>query len=160
MKFNHLENLISKIGKEATNALLQELLKNDSIASGKLLNSVHPNISVDLEEILLLISLPEYAEYVDTGTRPRTAGSGGFTQAIQKWVQEKGFPPQSAFPIARTIWTQGVKARPFLFKWEETLHIFGLNLDGQLNEENPFKQAVERDFTEHLNIFINEKFNL
>lgn len=158
MEFTALTNLINKIGYEASQALIQEVVNNDSVASGKLLDALQPSIAIDLNEILLLISLPDYAIFVDEGTPPRKEGSGGFMQGIAKWISEKGLPEKSVYPIARNIWKNGVSPRPFLFKWNDTLSIYGINSSGELNEDNQFQKAIEFDIIKNLEAFIKEKF--
>ena len=147
MNFTHLDNLILTIGKEAANALINKLKTNNSVATGNLIAACHPVIQKDLEAIAMVINLPEYAEYLDKGTKPRKAGSGGFNEAIRKWVAVKGLPPQSTFPIARSIWDNGTSPHPFLIEYDNVVQFFLTS--------NTIEIAIEDDVTEELRRFIS-----
>jgi hypothetical protein len=82
----------------------------------------------------------DYAPFVEFGTKSaknikipagleayasqfKGTGSGGWDKLledIEQWCASKGIEPEAAYPIARKIAREGVKAQPFLFPaWEK-----------------------------------------
>lgn len=73
-----------------------------------------------------------YAPFVEFGTKSKVdvpeeltiyaqqfQGRGGsfdeLLDSIERWAHLKGLPPEAAYPIARKIAREGVKAQPYLF---------------------------------------------
>jgi HK97 gp10 family phage protein len=80
----------------------------------------------------------DYAPFVEFGTKGKVeipagleayaaqfkgSGAGGFDKLledIEDWCRRKGIDQSAAFPIARKIAREGIKAQPFLFPaWEK-----------------------------------------
>lgn len=96
------------------------------------ISHVHENLSVEI------VASANYAGYVEFGTRKFAAehvaslpaewqelareskggGGGSFIEFIQRligWCKRKGIDEKAAYPIAKKILVNGVKAQPFLF---------------------------------------------
>ncbi len=96
------------------------------------INSVNENLAVTI------VVNADYAAYVEFGTRKFAAahiatlpadwqtfaaqykGSGGgsfkeFVMRLTAWCKRKGIEEKAAYPIARAILINGIKAQPFLY---------------------------------------------
>jgi len=92
--------------------LKEAITRQDSIATGELLNSVR----VRVDDNGLVISMNEYAQYIEEGRKP---GTWAPVNAIRNWVRVKLNVPASqvnsvAFLVNRKIFLEGIKAKPFI----------------------------------------------
>lgn len=113
----------------------KNLVASNSSDEGNLLRSIHP-IYMDLS--VAVAASATYAAYIEFGTRkfaaahvaslPKTwqelasksKGSAGgnfrdLLMAITAWCKRKGIDEKAAYPIARKIVIDGIRARPFLY---------------------------------------------
>jgi hypothetical protein len=113
----------------------KQLVSSNSSDEGGLLNSIHPQYGKMTASV---VASANYAAYIEFGTRKFAAayvgtlpadwaqyastfkgkGTGSFKEflkAIMGWVKRKGIDEKAAYPIARKILRDGIKARPFLY---------------------------------------------
>ena len=113
----------------------KQLVSKQSSDEGFLMNSIHP---VYGKMSAGVVASADYAAYIEFGTRKFAAayvaslpsdwvqyaatfkgkGKGNFKDlltAIMGWCKRKGIEPKAAYPIAKSILRNGIKARPFLY---------------------------------------------
>lgn len=135
-KFNQdITDELNAFGFDVVRDAKNKLSSNQTNDEGFLTNSishVHENLSVEI------VASANYAGYVEFGTRKFAAehvaslpaewqelareskggGGGSFIEFIQRligWCKRKGIDEKAAYPIAKKILVNGVKAQPFLF---------------------------------------------
>jgi len=117
----------------ASNAKM--LVSANSSDEGLLLRSINPNYGNGTASVT---ASAKYAAYIEFGTRKYAAayvsslpadwqtyaatfkGSTGgtfeqFLLSIMGWVSRKGIDKKAAYPIARKIMIEGIKAKPFMY---------------------------------------------
>jgi hypothetical protein len=104
-----LREALEIFGTEYINELTAQLRKSDKNASGNLIRSLETKIIKTGfgTEYTLEIRGADYLEFVDRGRKP---GKQPPLRAIQKWTKIKGINPKAAYPIARSIGENGIKA--------------------------------------------------
>lgn len=93
-------------GQDYVKILTALLKKYDKKATGALINSLDYRIQQTAQDIKVIIEANDYLQYVDQG---RKKGSYPPIQAISRWASVKGIPQAAVFPIARKIFTFGIK---------------------------------------------------
>lgn len=107
----------NNILKDFKRAWVKKLRATDHIASGHLMNDMDWKVEMDTRGWHITITLPEYAMYVDKGTKPHFPP----VDKIKEWIEVKPVIPrpmsngrlpsteQLAFLIARKISKVGTK---------------------------------------------------
>lgn len=113
MEVNELKQAINKYGINVVADLTTQLVKNNSVASGKLVNSIEFKLNEAVADAVLSLEInaADYWKYVESG---RKAGKMPNLEAVLTWVKLKGLPSSAAYPIAKKIEKYGIKAKPFL----------------------------------------------
>ena len=118
-----------------TAANAKSLVRTNSSDEGMLLRSISPKYGQGLASV---VASAKYAAYIEFGTRKYAADyvsslpadwqtyaatfkgkAGGtfkeFLLSIMGWVSRKGIDKKAAYPIARKIMIDGIRAKPFLY---------------------------------------------
>jgi HK97 gp10 family phage protein len=127
----------------------KSLVSANSSDEGMLLRSINPNYGNGTASVT---ASAKYAAYIEFGTRKYAAAyvsslpadwqayaatfkgkTGGtfeqFLLSIMGWVSRKGIDKKAAYPIARKIMIDGIKARPFMYpSVQKTLPVLKKNL--------------------------------
>jgi len=103
-----IQDILNKYGPLIIEAMREELLKNGSIASSNLYNSLNYQVRQEVNEYIL--DSASYGDFVERGRKPGKFPPIG---PIRRWLQYKGLPQEAALPIARKIFKFGIKPRPF-----------------------------------------------
>lgn len=114
-----VSTVLHSLGEDLVNRLQRELISQDKVSSGTLVNTI--NFNVNGTE--LTINLQGYAKYVNEGRQP---GSFPPPQAIETWIRERGIIPQNmtgdlqqqqrslAYVIGRKIERDGIPPTNFI----------------------------------------------
>jgi len=133
-------------GDSVIDSMRNILISNSKSASGNLINSLNYTITYNGLDLDIDFSMPNYGDFVDKGRRP---GKQPPISAIKPWLQIKGIPEKFAFPIARNIGKNGIKATPF----------FGSTIDSKIEElTNQLTIAYTKDLDNYIQKQINKKF--
>lgn len=117
-----------------TNAAMKQMRDNlgkrKAMASGKLAQSIQPDITTIGQGGNVKILMLEYWEWLDQGrppTRSQSKGNPPLQKSIEEWIRMKGIQVRGsqeeslesrikslAFVIARKIHAKGYKAKPFV----------------------------------------------
>jgi len=117
-----------------TNAAMKQMRDNlgkrKAMASGRLAQSIQPDITTIGQGGNVKILMLEYWEWLDQGrppTRSKSKGNPTLQKSLEEWIRMKGIQVRTskeenlesrikslAFVIARKIHAKGYKARPFV----------------------------------------------
>ncbi len=89
-KLYNLGNVMASWSQTIVDALRKEVTRDDTRASGKLLASISPKISILGDKFVLEINMEDYWKSVDEGTKP---GVKPDVNKILKWMRHKGIVP-------------------------------------------------------------------
>lgn len=110
--------LLEKAGEQMVDKMIDTLIKNKSVATGKLGRSLKPEVKYNNGIYSLEIDGELYGKYVDQGRRP---GSWAPVAPIKNWIKVKRIRPERgmtidslAYLINRKIKNKGIPARPFI----------------------------------------------
>lgn len=144
MEFTNVIQFLNDFGKELADKNKRNLVNDDAVASGKLLNSIRYIFNKNNTSFEISMEMAEYWKYVENG---RKSGKFPPISAIREWVNVKRVIPrpyngklptenQLAFLIARSISKKGIKPKP----------IFNDTLDDAMNDfENGLEDAFTKD---------------
>lgn len=144
MEFKNVIQFLNDFGKELADKNKRNLVNDDAVASGKLLNSIRYIFNKNNTSFEISMEMAEYWKYVENG---RKSGKFPPISAIREWVNVKRVIPrpyngklptenQLAFLIARSISKKGIKPKP----------IFNDTLDDAMNDfENGLEDAFTKD---------------
>jgi hypothetical protein len=117
MDFGRVNQILEKWGADVIGEMVAIL---DAKGSQNLQNNIEHEILEDAEFVQLVIRMPEYAQWADTG---RAGGSQILPplKPISEWMKSRGIPAQALFPIAKKIAREGTKhaAKDFLRVFHE-----------------------------------------
>ncbi len=103
------------------------------LANSNLSKSVEVTTTADS----ISISLPDYAQYVDSGRKPNSKQPP--IRPLINWLKRKGITGDLnsiAFAIAKTIARRGIRARPFIAEASSNAEIqTSIYLDKKLEEQ-------------------------
>lgn len=130
IKWDNLRKVLERYAEAWIKNAQQNLMKNDSNASGALQRSmVLDDIVIDDKQMRVTIELEDYWWYVEHGTSPNYGAKKPERKMppikpIIEWIENKPVPPkvqgltvkQRAFAIAKSIQKNGTKPRPFFEK--------------------------------------------
>jgi hypothetical protein len=93
------------------------------------------NILTSWIENSIIISMPLYGLVIDKGRRPGAKMPP--VEAIKSWCKEKAIPEEAAWPIAISIKTNGIAARPFIKKSLNLsiAHLIAMHIKETLNKK-------------------------
>jgi hypothetical protein len=120
----NLKGQLEALGREYVAELTRQLISEDKVATGNLINSLDYEVLETVNGLVLKILADDYLKFVDEGRRP---GKRPPQKAIQKWVESKGIkikkqtPAQTAFVIGRSIGKKGIKPTNVLKKTQESI---------------------------------------
>ena len=106
-----VSEILTHIGKAVIRGLKAQIVRNGSSSSGNLVDNIYEDVSKDN---VLSISMPQYAVYVDGGTKPHIPP----VDKIERWANSKGL---NAWGVAINISKYGTKAKPFLYRYDEII---------------------------------------
>lgn len=144
MEFTNVIQFLNDFGKELADKNKRNLVNDDAVASGKLLNSIRYIFNKNNTSFEISMEMAEYWKYVENG---RKSGKFPPISAIREWVNVKRVIPrpyngklptenQLAFLIARSISKKGIRPKP----------IFNDTLDDTMNNfENGLEDAFTKD---------------
>lgn len=144
MEFTNVIQFLNDFGKELADKNKRNLVNDDAVASGKLLNSIRYIFNKNNTSFEISMEMAEYWKYVENG---RKSGKFPPISAIREWVNVKRVIPrpyngklptenQLAFLIARSISKNGIRPKP----------IFNDTLDDAMNDfENGLEDAFTKD---------------
>lgn len=144
MEFTNVIQFLNDYGKELADKNKRNLVNDDAVASGKLLNSIRYIFNKNNTSFEISMEMAEYWKYVENG---RKSGKFPPISAIREWVNVKRVIPrpyngklptenQLAFLIARSISKNGIRPKP----------IFNDTLDDAMNDfENGLEDAFTKD---------------
>lgn len=144
MEFTNVIQFLNDFGKELADKNKRNLVNDDAVASGKLLNSIRYIFNKNNTSFEISMEMAEYWKYVENG---RKSGKFPPISAIKEWVNVKRVIPrpyngklptenQLAFLIARSISKNGIRPKP----------IFNDTLDDAMNDfENGLEDAFTKD---------------
>lgn len=144
MEFTNVIQFLNDFGKELADKNKRNLVNDDAVASGKLLNSIRYIFNKNNTSFEISMEMAEYWKYVENG---RKSGKFPPISAIREWVNVKRVIPrpyngklptenQLAFLIARSISKKGIRPKP----------IFNDTLDDAMNDfENGLEDAFTKD---------------
>lgn len=144
MEFTNVIQFLNDFGKELADKNKRNLVNDDAVASGKLLNSIRYIFNKNNTSFEISMEMAEYWKYVENG---RKSGKFPPISAIREWVNVKQVIPrpyngklptenQLAFLIARSISKKGIRPKP----------IFNDTLDDAMNNfENGLEDAFTKD---------------
>lgn len=114
MQYKSLNRELELLGEDLVKGVVEELLKADKIATGKLVRSIDYRIIAKADRLILEVLALPYLENVIEGRRPGAKQPPVST--IIPWVKKRNIkvkgaktPQQSAFVIARSIGKKGIK---------------------------------------------------
>ena len=144
MEFTNVVQFLNDFGKELADKYQRKIVNDDSVASGKLLNSIRYIFNKNNTSFEISMEMAEYWKYVEDG---RKSGKFPPISAIREWVKVKPVIPrpyngklptenQLAFLISRSISKKGIRPRP----------IFDDSLDDAMRDfENGLEDAFTKD---------------
>ena len=144
MEFTNVIQFLNDFGKELADKYQRNLVNDDAVDSGKLLNSIRYIFNKNNKSFEISMEMAEYWKYVENG---RKSGKFPPISAIREWVKVKRVIPrpyngklptenQLAFLIARSISKNGIRPKP----------IFNDTLDDAMNDfENGLEDAFTKD---------------
>lgn len=134
IEWNHLRAVLDNFASYFQNKLQENMMRNGSNASGKLVNSFKTEVKIGDDTYEVGINLEDYWYYVNNGRGPTKGGGNGSLQAkIEEWIKVKRIVPhvgtiktgkqagktylptihQLAFLITRKIHREGYKGTHF-----------------------------------------------
>lgn len=160
MEFKNVVQFLNDFGKELADKNKRNLVNDDAVASGKLLNSIRYIFNKNNTSFEISMEMAEYWKYVENG---RKSGKFPPISAIREWVKVKRVIPrpyngklptenQLAFLIARSISKKGIRPRP----------IFNDSLDDVMNDfenglEDAFTKDIENEIDKIMTVLITKR---
>jgi len=102
-----LELAIEIFGEEVVNEIANQLKIADKDATGDLIRSLDSNVIKNSKGFTIQLLANDYYQYVDNGRKP---GKMPPIRAISKWVNARGISADAAWPIAKSIGMNGIRA--------------------------------------------------
>lgn len=148
MDNENLKKSLELVGQEFIKELTIQIIKQDKIASGRLLNSLDYQVIQTLEGYLLQLSYAPYLDFIDQGRKP---GKFPPPNVIKQWIRDRNITPdkmsedQLSFLIGRKIAKDGIKPTHILrdtiekiYNYIDNIILQGLSLDIdiKLNDNN------------------------
>lgn len=150
MEFKFTQEILNTIGELVVEQYKSDLKTNpkkygngrNSIASGKLFNSVNYKLNVD-DNLKLYLTLDDHYIYVEEGSKFTTKMPP--LSVIKKWMVDRGISGKNLeYKIQRSIFKKGIKPKPYLRDIKQTL-------------KNNYKDEIEKALKKDIKIFIENK---
>lgn len=113
MVLDKINLLVNQFGIDVIKQMQEELKKNKSISSNKLINSLNYKAKVQIEKIIIQFNAEDYAIYIEQG---RKAGTRPPVSKLKEWCKIRGIKEENTFKISNKIFKFGIKPKPFLMK--------------------------------------------
>lgn len=157
VKWTNLQKVLGEYGQALRNEYQDNLIRDNKIASGKLLNSVEYEVQFDDRAIWLQFKLEDYYKWVENGRGP---GKFPPPDKILEWIRIKPVIPdnrtgklpteqQLAFLIGRKIAEEGIPAGNQLHTAINTTYT---------DWENKIDEAIAMDVNDSLEIIFSSFF--
>ena len=156
MKWENLYNLLMEYGEIIRNKYQDNLIRNNRIASGNLLNSIDFDVNYDDRSIKLTLSLEDYWKYIEDDTKPHWPP----VDKIREWIRIKPVIPHSkngklptesqlTYLIGRKISIEGTKGTKDLHNAiEDTVTDF----------ETKIQEAIAKDVSNEIDVLFTQYF--
>lgn len=136
--------ILELIAEEVKSKMIAKLQQH-GLASSNFVKNINHFIDDSIaDEIELVLKMPSYGVYINSGRRPGKMPPKG---KLIDWMNRKGINPKKEFPIRKQIGLRGIPARPFLFIWKE---IINQKLNVLL------QKSMKEDFELELNEFLKK----
>ena len=160
IKWTNLQKVLGDYGQALRNEYQDNLIRDNKIASGKLLNSIEYEVQYDERSIWLQFKMEDYYKWVENGRAP---GKFPPPDKIMEWIRIKPIIPddrmgtgklptekQLAFLIGRKIAEEGIEPGNQLHTaidntWEQW--------------EDRIDEAIAQDVEEAIDIIFSSFFN-
>ena len=160
IKWTNLQKVLGEYGEALRNEYQDNLIRDNKIASGKLLNSIEYEVQYDERSIWLQLKMEDYYKWVENGRAP---GRFPPPDKILEWIRIKPIIPddrtgtgklptekQLSFLIGRKIAEQGIEPGNQLHTaidntWEQW--------------EDRIDEAIAQDVEEAIDIIFSSFFN-
>lgn len=97
MAQDSLASVLEEAGERITRQMVDSLYEQKAVITGKLANSITPEVVKTDTGYKLEITMLDYGFYVDEGSE-RKAGKPPPVRAIIDWIERAGITPPSKFP--------------------------------------------------------------
>jgi hypothetical protein len=154
MEFKHVQEVIKKIGEKAREQYKDGLKNNpnkygngrNSIASGKLFNSVNYRIDISDIDIKLYFTAEDYWINIENGSKYTNKLPP--ISAIRNWMVNRNISGKNLeWKIQRSIFKNGIKAKPYL---KDVKNII------KDKYKNEIEEAFKKDMKEYLKTKLKE----
>lgn len=134
MDFTNLNETLTILGELVKSQYKSQLSKGNSIATGKLYNSVDYKLTFTESGVKLYFTALDYWVYVENG---RQAGKMPPISVIKRWMVVKGIADtnNTLWKIARSIEKYGIKPKPYLRQIKQELPSFKDDIMKALNKD-------------------------
>ena len=159
VRWSNLQKVLGEYGEALRNEYQDNLIRDNKIASGKLLNSIEYEVQFDERAIWLQFRMEDYYKWVENGRGP---GKFPPPDKILEWIRIKPIIPddrmgtgklptekQLSFLIGRKIAEEGIEPGNQLHKAIETEYE---------NWEARIDEAIALDVNESLEIIFSSFF--
>lgn len=158
IQWSNLQRVLGEYGEALRNEYQDNLIRDNKIASGKLLNSIEYEVQFDERSIWLQFRMEDYYKWVENGRAP---GRFPPPDKILEWIRIKPVVPdnrtgklpteqQLTFLISRKIAEQGIEPG-------NQLHSAIDNTWTQWEER--IDEAIAQDVSEAIDIIFSSFFN-
>lgn len=158
IKFENLQRVLGEFAVELRNRYQDNLIRDEKIATGNLLNSIDYKVQYDDRAIWVELHLEDYYKWVENGREP---GKFPPPEAILEWIRIKPVIPddrdgrlpteqQLAFLIGRKIAEEGIEPG-------NQLHNAMDDIYPQFEER--IDEAIAQDINDAVEIIFSSFFN-
>lgn len=158
IKWTNLQRVLGEFAQELRNTYQDNLIRDDKIASGNLLNSIDYKVQYDDRAIWVELHLEDYYKWVENGRGP---GKFPPPDKILEWIRIKPVIPddrggklpteqQLAYLIGKKIAEEGIEPG-------NQLHNAMDNIFPQFEEK--IDEAIAQDVNEAVDIIFSSFFN-
>lgn len=158
ISWNNLQRVLGEFAQELRNTYQDNLIRDDKIASGNLLNSIDYKVQYDDRAIWVELHLEDYYKWVENGRGP---GKFPPPDKILEWIRIKPVIPddrgrklpteqQLAYLIGKKIAEEGIEPG-------NQLHNAMDNIFPQFEEK--IDEAIAQDVNEAIDIIFSSFFN-
>lgn len=166
---SNLEKVLNEFSIEFTNLLKSEIIKNDMMASGKLVNTLEvSSVVLNGSEYKVILKAQDYLMIIENG---RKAGKQPPIANILNWIEVKKILPRPingrditkcslAYLIARHIGKSGIPAKHLISKtFDQLLENYEVRIREAivLDEENKVLGILQTTFANDPNVIIKKK---
>lgn len=133
----NLESVLAELTTECYRFAVESIINSQpSLSDSALLNK----IVVETADGKLLVRLPEYSRWIDTGRRPMARAIP--FNVLYEWIVKKGInipgvtQRDAAWMIQKSIRRKGIRARPFLTRlYADLERLLSIKLDAALTDQ-------------------------